>query len=158
MGVDLIRNWNYLEKPKKSLFIYSSSVIVSLALGMSLFSSYLLFLGLMPMIDNFAHIGGFIMGVLMSLIFVPLTAEISRPQDLNWKVFLFSRVDLLLICSNQQRGVALLLVIILYCISYVALLSSLPEDFCPWCEILNCLPVGSWKQLCFPAIYTRTSR
>lgn len=28
-------------------------------------------LGLLPMIDNFAHIGGFIMGILMAVIFAP---------------------------------------------------------------------------------------
>jgi membrane associated rhomboid family serine protease len=75
MCVDLVKNWAYLENPRKTLYIYLFSIIFSLGLGKEANKLTLLPQGLMPMIDNFAHVGGFIMGILAALVFAPSGEE-----------------------------------------------------------------------------------
>ena len=49
---DLIQNWRFLEKPRKNLL--TMLLVLTVSLGM----------GLLPNVDNFAHLGGFIAGLL----------------------------------------------------------------------------------------------
>jgi len=57
--LDLVQNWKLVIHPWKDLVLLLSSIIISLGFG------------LLPMIDNFSHIGGFVMGILVGLIFLP---------------------------------------------------------------------------------------
>eukprot|EP00002_Diphylleia_rotans_P031716 TRINITY_DN6601_c0_g2_i1.p2 TRINITY_DN6601_c0_g2~~TRINITY_DN6601_c0_g2_i1.p2 ORF type:complete len:252 (+),score=43.25 TRINITY_DN6601_c0_g2_i1:1084-1839(+) len=63
MLIDLIRNWKLFKKykinPWKYLFQIIAQILVSFAMG------------LLPGVDNFAHLGGFITGMLAGLIFLP---------------------------------------------------------------------------------------
>mmetsp|Transcript_418 Transcript_418/g.1462 ORF Transcript_418/g.1462 Transcript_418/m.1462 type:complete len:447 (-) Transcript_418:185-1525(-) len=53
---ELIINWHYHEKPIRQLIFFVVAVVVNLLLG------------LMPFIDNFAHLGGFVIGFLLGFI------------------------------------------------------------------------------------------
>jgi membrane associated rhomboid family serine protease len=52
VGVDLIQNWKRIKCPIVQMVVWVISVIISLAFG------------LLPGIDNFAHIGGFVQGII----------------------------------------------------------------------------------------------
>eukprot|EP01126_Amoeba_proteus_P052316 TRINITY_DN6306_c0_g1_i3.p1 TRINITY_DN6306_c0_g1~~TRINITY_DN6306_c0_g1_i3.p1 ORF type:complete len:184 (-),score=42.41 TRINITY_DN6306_c0_g1_i3:538-1089(-) len=59
---DLLRTWKLLYHPFKSLGIYSAILVVSLGLG------------LLPLVDNFAHVGGYLMGIIVGFIFIPVSS------------------------------------------------------------------------------------
>jgi hypothetical protein len=52
VGVDLIQNWKRIKCPIVQMVVWVISVVISLAFG------------LLPGIDNFAHIGGFVQGII----------------------------------------------------------------------------------------------
>ena len=52
VGVDLIQNWKRIKCPIVQMVVWVISVIISLAFG------------LLPGIDNFAHLGGFVQGII----------------------------------------------------------------------------------------------
>lgn len=57
--VDLLNNYSNLQHPRKELCGLIASIIFNLCLG------------LIPFVDNFAHIGGFIAGALTAVIVLP---------------------------------------------------------------------------------------
>lgn len=67
--LDLIQSWRLIIEPWKELIKMLILIIFSLGIG------------LIPYIDNFAHIGGFITGLLTGLIFMPTI--IFSKKDLN---------------------------------------------------------------------------
>lgn len=83
-------------------------------------------LGLLPGLDNFAHIGGFCVGILSGLVFAP-AIHATRRQ---------------LIVTTVSRVVGLSLLVAFF----VALVltfyrSEDPSDTCHWCRYLSCLPM-----------------
>lgn len=57
--IDMFINWRIHRQRKLKIIILAVSTLVSMLLG------------LLPMIDNFAHLGGFICGLLTSLLVIP---------------------------------------------------------------------------------------
>jgi membrane associated rhomboid family serine protease len=55
----LVKNWHILKRPCTSVIFLLIAIFVNL------------FIGLLPYIDNFAHVGGLIAGILFGLAFVP---------------------------------------------------------------------------------------
>lgn len=53
--LDLLLNWHQYESPKKALLVHLAEIIVSFGIG------------LLPGLDNFSHIGGFAMGLLLGV-------------------------------------------------------------------------------------------
>lgn len=112
--LDLVQNWKIVLNPKKELFKLVAIIIVSFAIGF------------LPGIDNFSHIGGFFMGILSGLVFLPTTY--------------FGKWD--------KRGkrtmsiVGLILTILAFVGILTAFYSSNPEDLCSWCKFIGCLPIG----------------
>ena len=89
-----------------------------------------LFIGLLPGIDNFAHLGGSAGGFLVSLLLVPRTRE---GRSLRYaKVASWVGPPLLVVYFGG--GVVVLCV------------AALREEVwrCGWCEYMNCLPVAHW--------------
>jgi hypothetical protein len=64
---DLFQNWSIVSNPIKNLFSLLLSISVSFVLGLVL-----------PGVDNFAHIGGLIMGVITGFIFLPALNPAKR--------------------------------------------------------------------------------
>jgi len=112
--IDLIQSWKLIIKPWSELF--KMLVVILFSLG----------IGLLPYIDNYAHFGGFIMGILTGLIFLP--SIIFSKRDLRIKrimmiISIFLSVGLFVWVFRQF---------------YVS------ASQCKWCKYLNCLPIGDW--------------
>lgn len=112
--VDLVKNWKKLDKPCRTYVVLFVGIIVSLAIG------------LLPGIDNFAHIGGFVMGVLSGIVFLP-SMHFGRRS-------IKSRL-----C---QVCIALPLMIGALVGMYIPLYHGLEGDeICNWCKYFSCLPL-----------------
>lgn len=61
--IDLIFNFKLIQNRWRELIKFSLTVLVSFAIG------------LLPMIDNFSHIGGFIVGLLTGFLILPQVSE-----------------------------------------------------------------------------------
>ncbi|CAG8635669.1 10327_t:CDS:2, partial [Ambispora leptoticha] len=86
-------------------------------------------LGLLPGLDNFSHIGGFVMGIITSLILIPGIIDASKLQK---RATLFLRI------------VALPIAILCFAVLITNFYSGDPAQKCPWCKYLSCLPVNGW--------------
>lgn len=116
--VDLLVHWSLIISPMRYF------------LGLMIGSIVGLVFGLLPGIDNFAHIGGSAGGFLVSLLLVPRTKE---GKSLKYaKVACIVGPPLLLIYFGL--GIAILFTPVLRTSVWG----------CKWCEYLNCLPVFHW--------------
>ena len=112
--IDLVNNWKIILHPRKELLKLVVIILVSFAIG------------LMPGIDNFSHIGGFIMGILAGFVFIP---------RLNFGKWDKRRKHILMVISVP-------LILILMAGMLVAFYKNDASRFCPWCKYLNCAPFG----------------
>jgi hypothetical protein len=94
-------------------------------------------LGLLPIIDNFAHIGGFIMGFLLGLALFPFPITL---QERLKKFF-----------HNHRRKWWILYVLrfVVLGLAIGLLVLSLLNIYlwhvkCSWCQYINCLPINDW--------------
>jgi len=112
--LDLIQSWRLIIEPWKELV--KMLLIIAFSLG----------IGLLPFVDNYAHIGGFIMGILTGLVFLP--SIIFSKRDLRIKRILMI--------------VSVFLSIGLFIWVFRQFYYSINQ--CTWCHYLNCLPIGHW--------------
>jgi len=114
--VDLLKNWTHVKSPRMKLLL----VLVSIVIGFGM--------GLLPSIDNFAHGGGFITGLLAAWVFLP-SMHIG-----GWSV----AMRLLQVCVAFPLLVA-------YFIGFLVPFYRTwhGQSFCSWCHYIACLPV--WK-------------
>lgn len=82
------------------------------------------------MIDNFAHIGGFLMGILTSIVFLPGARMVS---DSSYK----SRII--------QVAITLTVVLTLFLVGFILLWQDLPANWCPACLAIDCVPIADFK-------------
>jgi membrane associated rhomboid family serine protease len=114
--VDLIKNWSHVKSPKSKLLLVGVSIIIAFAMG------------LLPGIDNFAHFGGFVVGLLSAFVFLP-SMHIG-----GWSV----GMRLIQVC------IALPLLIAYFVGFLVPFYHSFDgKTFCTWCHYIACLPF--WK-------------
>ncbi|CAO3653192.1 unnamed protein product [Cunninghamella blakesleeana] len=118
MFIDVLVNWKVIPHPTRELMKLLVSTIISLVLG------------LLPGLDNFAHIGGFIVGVLVGMIIIPMRPMASRKGKLiTWGL----------------RGLSLGLTIVLFSVCITTFYNSPdPSQICPNCKYLSCLPVSNF--------------
>ncbi|XP_038069235.1 inactive rhomboid protein 2-like isoform X2 [Patiria miniata] len=112
--VEVLQSWQILKSPFK-------------ALAKLLFIIALLFiLGLLPWIDNYAHLGGFICGTFLSFTFLPYIyfGEFDRTRK---------RVQIL---------ISILCLLAYYCLVFTVFYLRLLKD-CSWCQYFNCVPLTS---------------
>uniref|UniRef100_A0A8C0HN12 Inactive rhomboid protein n=1 Tax=Buteo japonicus TaxID=224669 RepID=A0A8C0HN12_9AVES len=108
--VELFQSWQILARPWRAFFKLLAVVL------------FLFAFGLLPWIDNFAHISGFISGFFLSFAFLPYIS--------------FGKFDL-----YRKRCQ-----IIVFQLIFIALFSGLVILFyfypikCEWCEFLTCIP------------------
>lgn len=114
--VDLLKNWTHVKSPKMKLLIIFISIVIAFAMG------------LLPGVDNFAHFGGFVVGLLAAFIFLP-SMHIG-----GWSI----TMRLLQVCV----AVPLLLA---YFIGFLVpfYVTWNGRQFCSWCHYIACLPF--WK-------------
>eukprot|EP00794_Sanderia_malayensis_P008920 gene8920-9872_t len=112
--VELFQTWQLIVRPFKALLKLSVIVLA------------LFIVGLLPYVDNFAHIFGFLYGLCSSFAFLPYLA--------------FGKWDL-----RRKRILVIVSLILLVVMSTVgAILFYVKQEFsCPFCEFLNCVPLTS---------------
>jgi len=121
MGVllsDLIQNWSLLQSPLKNLLSLMVTVIISLAVGLFL-----------PGVDNFAHLGGFVMGIITGFIFLP-NLGYGKCQT-RWRICV--------ICTFVPAA------IVLFAASFIAFYTGVnANEWCSWCGQLSCIDALPW--------------
>jgi len=116
--VDLMVHWSLIISPGR----YLAGLIIGTVVGLAF--------GMLPGIDNFAHIGGSIGGFIVSMLVVPRTKE--------GKSLRYARAALI-------AGPPLLAAYIVLCVVFVVVPSLRRLVWgCQWCEYLNCIPLFHW--------------
>ncbi|KAK4056298.1 hypothetical protein OIO90_002742 [Microbotryomycetes sp. JL221] len=113
--VDLLAHWSIEHRPGRKLMWLSIETVAGLALG------------LVPGIDNFAHLGGFLMGLLISVILFPVIHQTKTHRIVFWVL----------------RAVALPLIVILFVVLIRNFYTTDPGANCSWCRYLSCIPTNS---------------
>jgi membrane associated rhomboid family serine protease len=84
--------------------------------------------GLLPLIDNFAHVGGFLVGILCGLFVLP--AINFGKWDARLKIFVR------LASGPMLFGVFIWM--------FIAFYSTDSGSTCTWCKYLDCIPIDGW--------------
>ncbi|MGH0135636.1 UNVERIFIED_CONTAM: hypothetical protein FKN15_057941 [Acipenser sinensis] len=108
--VELFQSWQILARPWRAFFKLVGVVL------------FLFTFGMLPWIDNFAHISGFISGFFLSFSFLPYIS--------------FGRLDMY---RKRCQIIVFLLVFLGLFASLVVLFYVYPIT-CEWCEYLTCIP------------------
>ena len=155
--LDLIYCWKERPSPIKDLMWILGDVLVSFVLG------------LLPGLDNFSHIGGFLMGLVLGICILhspnPLRERIGltpvpySPMPTDPKRPTTATADPLQNFAKQPVGffkgrkplwwawwllrVGALIGVL---VSFVVLLNNFYKyrDTCSWCKYLSCLPINNW--------------
>ncbi|KAK7059045.1 hypothetical protein VNI00_001669 [Paramarasmius palmivorus] len=116
--VDLFAHWKYQYRPVRKLVFMT----IELAIGIAI--------GFIPYVDNFAHIGGFLMGLLVGTVFYPVISETKRHKGIMWAF----------------RLAAIPLAIVLFVVLTRNFYTGDPYAACGWCRYLSCIPTSSNNQ------------
>uniref|UniRef100_A0A7C9D4G4 RHOMBOID-like protein n=2 Tax=Opuntia streptacantha TaxID=393608 RepID=A0A7C9D4G4_OPUST len=132
---ELLTNWTIYANKCAALLTLTFVIIINLAVG------------ILPHMDNFAHIGGFITGFLLGFILLirpqfgwastkhALPGHTSRPDKSKYKTYqhvLWVTSAVLLIA-----GITVGLVMVFRGVK--------GNDYCSWCHYLSCVPTPVWS-------------
>ncbi|KAK3206275.1 hypothetical protein Dsin_020321 [Dipteronia sinensis] len=132
---ELLANWTIYENKLIALLTLIFIIIINLAVG------------ILPHVDNFAHIGGFLSGFLLGFVFL------IRPQFgwVNQKNappgYIATRVKPKHKTYQYVLWViSLILLTVGYTIGLIMLLRGVDlNDKCSWCHYLSCIPTSKWS-------------
>ncbi|RKP06771.1 rhomboid family-domain-containing protein [Thamnocephalis sphaerospora] len=110
--VELLQHWGETAGRGRMLAELIGMVVISLVLG------------LLPGIDNFSHIGGFLFGLLLALACLPAV------PGRFWTLMRWG-----------SAAVLIAVFAILFSVFYAA---DDPTTICPGCRYLSCLPINGW--------------
>ncbi|KAH1090124.1 hypothetical protein J1N35_017381 [Gossypium stocksii] len=142
---ELITNWTIYANKVASFVTLLVIIAVNLAVG------------ILPHVDNFAHIGGFLTGFLLGFVFLirpqfgwvsqryapPGHSSSARPKFKKYQCILWA--------------VSLILVIVGLSLGLVMLLRGVnANDHCSWCHYLSCVPTSRWSCNTEPAYCSST--
>ncbi|ELU44527.1 rhomboid family protein [Rhizoctonia solani AG-1 IA] len=131
MWVDLLAHWKIEYRPGRKLAMLCVDLIIGVALGF------------VPGVDNFAHLGGFLMGLLTAIVLYPVISTTKRHKAIMW------------ICRLAMIPVAVVLFVVLirnfytsdpyagalFPLGVVALSAHIFFIVaCQWCRYLSCIP------------------
>lgn len=129
---ELITNWSIYTNKAAALFTLFIIIAINLAVG------------ILPHVDNFAHIGGFITGFLLGFVML------FRPQFV-WT----GRGSLPTATQARSKHktyqyvlcvLALLLLVSGFAVGLVMLFRGVNgNDHCKWCHYLNCISTSRWS-------------
>ncbi|MED6180912.1 RHOMBOID-like protein 3 [Stylosanthes scabra] len=129
---ELITNWTIYTNKAAALLSLLVIIVINLAIG------------ILPHVDNFAHIGGFLTGFLLGFVFLP------RPQY-GWleQQRLPSGVRFKSKYKAYQYALWLISLVLLIVGLLIALVMLFRGDngydHCHWCHYLTCVPTSKWK-------------
>ncbi|KAB1224120.1 Inactive rhomboid protein 1 [Morella rubra] len=128
---EVITNWTLYSNKFAALLTLLIIVVINLAVG------------ILPHVDNFAHIGGFVSGFLLGFVFlirphfgwVSQRYASSAPDKPKYKMY----QCILWILS-------LILLVVGFTVGLVLLLRGVDaNDHCSWCHYLSCVPTSRWS-------------
>ncbi|KAK9053159.1 hypothetical protein SSX86_029789 [Deinandra increscens subsp. villosa] len=129
---ELLTNWTIYANKAAALFTLVIIILVNLAVGM------------LPHVDNFAHIGGFLTGFLLGFVLL------IRPQ-FSWQERNHLPVDAR---SKSKYTVhqyvfwllAVILLVVGFTVGVVMLFKGENGNkHCSWCHYLSCVPTSRWR-------------
>jgi len=108
--VDLIVNWSLYYKPKQELVKWTVATVFSFLLGM------------LPYVDNFAHLGGSLAGLFAGLIVMPTVISVKK--------------------AMLVRVLSVIGLIVFFVVGFVLFYYKVDMDhYCVPCEYLSCIPI-----------------
>ncbi|KAH7542443.1 hypothetical protein FEM48_Zijuj02G0074200 [Ziziphus jujuba var. spinosa] len=130
---ELITNWTIYENKVLALATLIFIVVVNLAVG------------ILPHVDNFAHIGGFVSGFLLGFVFL------IRPQ-FKWISQKGSSPGHNAASVSKHKSyqyalciISLVLLIVGFVLGLIMLLRGVDlNEHCSWCHYLSCVPTSKW--------------
>ncbi|KAJ0452284.1 putative peptidase S54, rhomboid, Rhomboid-like superfamily [Helianthus annuus] len=129
---ELFTNWTIYSNKAAALFTLVIIVVVNLAVG------------ILPFVDNFAHIGGFATGFLLGFILLPrpqfgwlerhnLPAEVRVKSKYKAYQYVLGLLALALLVAGFMVGLVMLFH------------GENGYKRCHWCRYLNCVPTSKWE-------------
>ncbi|KAI0805381.1 hypothetical protein GGR55DRAFT_681289 [Xylaria sp. FL0064] len=153
--LDLLYSWSERRNPGRELFFILIEIVISFVLG------------LLPGLDNFSHIGGFIVGICLgiSVLHSPnflrrrigedhfggvpyssvggsATTSVAFPAFYRNPVGFFKGRKPLWWAWWLLRAGFLVLVIVIFIVLLENFYSN--QNHCSWCKYLSCIPVNGW--------------
>ncbi|KAJ7487518.1 hypothetical protein B0H11DRAFT_2013697 [Mycena galericulata] len=113
--VDLFAHWSYHYRPVRKLVLMTVELIVGVAVGY------------IPYVDNFAHLGGFVMALFVGTIFYPVISVTKRHR----------------IIMTTARILAIPVAVVLFVVLTKNFYTSDPYAACEGCRYLSCFPTSS---------------
>ncbi|KAF8213129.1 hypothetical protein K438DRAFT_1803438 [Mycena galopus ATCC 62051] len=130
--VDLFAHWKYHYRPVRKLIFMAIELVIGVAVGY------------IPYVDNFAHLGGFVMALFVGTIFYPVISVTKRHR----------------ICMTVARVLAIPVAVVLFVTLTRNFYTSDPYAACEGCRYLSCFPTSSndiVKELGFSGLSTTNS-
>ncbi|KAK9463530.1 uncharacterized protein V1516DRAFT_694033 [Lipomyces oligophaga] len=140
--LELLFNWSQYDRPRRILFGYLFDIVITLILG------------LFPGIDNFAHIGGFMVGLTLGIAFLSPPTRIKSKMNASEPYYISSSSNYLQNQFNSartklsNRGPAwyawlvvqfgFVLLTAVYMIIFIKKFKSGGGN-CSWCKYLSCI-------------------
>ncbi|KAL7195308.1 hypothetical protein ACSBR1_035516 [Camellia fascicularis] len=132
---ELITNWTIYANKVAALVTLVIIIVINLAVG------------ILPHVDNFAHIGGFFSGFLLGFVFL------IRPQ-FGWVSQRYAPLGSSSLSTKSKFKIyqcilwiiSLILLIVGFTVGLVLLLRGVnANDRCSWCHYLSCIPTSKWS-------------
>lgn len=142
---ELITNWTIYTNKIAAFFTLVVIIAINLAVG------------ILPHVDNFAHIGGFISGFLLGFVFLirPQFGWVEQRYAVSGYSALSRRKFKMYQCILWI--VSLVLKIVGLTLGLVMLLRGVDaNDHCSWCHYLSCVPTSRWRCRTEPAFCSTT--
>lgn len=132
---ELITNWTTYVSKFAALLTLSFIIVVNLAVG------------ILPHVDNFAHLGGFLSGFLLGFVFLirpqfgwvnqrnAASGFIATPVKSKHKTYQYVLwvLSLILLIAGFTAGLIFLL------------RGTNLNNYCSWCHYLSCVPTSKWS-------------
>jgi len=113
--VDLFAHWKYQYRPGRKLAWMTVELLFGIAIGY------------IPYVDNFAHLGGLCMGLLVGTTLYPVVSPSRRHKTIMWAF----------------RLAAIPLAVVLFVVLIRNFYTSDPYAACSGCRYLSCIPTSS---------------
>ncbi|CAN4116855.1 unnamed protein product [Withania somnifera] len=131
---ELIINWTIYANKIAVLVMLVVIIVINLAVG------------LLPHVDNFAHIGGFVSGFLLGFVFL------IRPQ-FGWVSQRYASGAYSTSAKPKFKVYQMVLWVVSFILLIIGFTSGLVmlfrgvdlNDHCSWCHYMSCLPTSRWS-------------